>query len=60
MLMTSFLITETTEQMRAVIKTCEQFGEDMDIKFNPEKTQIMAINHKNDADTAVRTRHLYI
>ncbi|RMZ95612.1 RNA-directed DNA polymerase from mobile element jockey-like [Brachionus plicatilis] len=40
------LITDSAEKLRKVLKICENFGQENEIKFNPKKTRIMAINNK--------------
>ena len=44
------LVTESIDNMRSVLKICEQYGVKLEIKFNPMKTQIMWANRKRDEE----------
>ncbi len=45
------IMTDSIKKMKEALKLCELFGNRLEIKFNPTKTQIMVIGRKRVDET---------
>lgn len=42
------IVTDSVDKLKKILKICEKFGDEKEIKFNPKKTQVMSVNSKNN------------
>ena len=52
------LLCPSLHGLRSMLSTCESFGKEFDVKFNPKKSECMLFKRKKSFTRASSTSHL--